>query len=170
MTTVRIANTPHLRDELPRPNSPDAVSSAIGDRLERVDTHDDFYNIRSRSKAPSLDQRRSRWKEMVKEDDPGWRKPGNFKQKQVLTGRHYSYYVQSKLNLCRYSGQNAYVVYLSINRGHLWRHWDQPSLRLLIHFQFETLTSGACWGALDNHLELVRHSDGAIRVCYSSCR
>jgi hypothetical protein len=170
MATIRIADTPHPKDEFPRTNSQDAVSSGIGDRLERVDTHDDIYNIRSRSKAPSLDRRSSRLNRIDKEDDdPGLRKPGDYKQKQVPT--------DPMANLCNLSsisagiqGKNASVACLSINRCHLWRHRDQSSLRLLVDVQFGSLTSGPHWGAIDNHLDSVHDGDGEIRVCHPSCR
>lgn len=84
MATIRIADNPPTKDESPRPQIQDAVSSSIGDRLKRVDTRDDIYNIRSRSKAPTLDKRKNRLSRTENEDDdPGLRKPGDFKQKQV---------------------------------------------------------------------------------------
>ena len=89
MATIRIADTPHPKDEVSRTKTQDGISSGIGDRSRSWDTHDDIYNIRSRSKAPSLDRRsirsRSRITMMEKEDDdPGLGKAGDFKQKQVL--------------------------------------------------------------------------------------
>jgi hypothetical protein len=105
---------------------------------------------------------------MDQDDDPGLRKPGDFKQKQVPTDPMAYLYNLSSI-LAGIQGENASVAYLSINRGHLWRHRDQSSLRLLVDIQFGTLTSGPRWGAIDNHLESVHDGDGEIRVCHSSC-
>ncbi|KFZ24531.1 hypothetical protein V502_00991 [Pseudogymnoascus sp. VKM F-4520 (FW-2644)] len=88
MATIRIADSSPTKDEFPRPQTQDAVSSSISDRLKRVDAHDDIYNIRSRSMAPSLDKGKGRLNRMDNEDDdPGLRKPGDFKQKQVFKGK-----------------------------------------------------------------------------------
>src|SRR6266480_5084262 len=93
MAAIRIADVPHPKDEFPRTKSQDGVS--VGDciyntrsfaRSDTADTHDDIYNIRSRSKPPSTDRRGSRIKTTDREDDdPGLGKPGDFKQKQVPT-------------------------------------------------------------------------------------
>lgn len=84
MATIKIADVPHPKDEFPRTNTQDAVSMGRGDIIESVNTHDDIYNIRSRSKAPSLERRSSRLSKLDREDDdPGLRKAGDFKQKQV---------------------------------------------------------------------------------------
>lgn len=83
MATIRIADSPCTKDEFPRSQIQDALSSSIGDRLKRVDTHDNIYNIRSRSEAPSLDKRKNRLNRTDEDDDSGLRKPGDFKQKQV---------------------------------------------------------------------------------------
>jgi len=66
-------------------------------------------------------------------------------------------------------GKVASVACLSINRSHLWRHWDQSSLRLLIDVQLGTLTSGPHWSALDNHLEPVYDGNGEVRDRHSPC-
>ena len=169
MATVRIADTPHPRDELPRPAPPDAVSSGVGDRLGRTETRDDIYNIRSRSVAPSIDQSRSLSKEIGNEDDdPGLRKPGDFKQKQVPTNAVANLYSRSS-TMAGLQGQNAYVAYLSIDRGHLWRHWNQPSLRLLVHIQRATIARGSHRGGLDNYLDPVPYGDSEIRLRHPSC-
>jgi hypothetical protein len=58
----------------------------VVDLVDWTPTHDDIYNIRSRSRAPSVDQRRSKGKEGIGEDDdPGLRRPGDFQQRQVPT-------------------------------------------------------------------------------------
>ena len=102
------------------------------------------------------------------DDDPELRKPGDFKQKQVPT--------EPMANLCDLrsfwagiQGEVASVACLSINRSHLWRHWDQSSLCLLIDVQLGALTSGSHWSALDNHLESVHDGDREIRVRHSLC-
>ena|SRR5579862_5670964 len=92
MATIRIADT---KDQYLRTKAQDGVSSGISDsiyrtqsfaRSETTDTRDDIYNIRSRSKAPSMDRRSSKADGAEREDDnPGLRKPGDFKQKQVLS-------------------------------------------------------------------------------------
>jgi KUP system potassium uptake protein len=91
MATIRIADT---KGQYLRTKTQDGVGSGIGDsiyrtqsfaRSETTDTRDDIYNIRSRSKAPSMDRRSSRVDGAEREDDnPGLRKPGDYKQKQVL--------------------------------------------------------------------------------------
>lgn len=84
MATIRIADSPRTKDEFPRPQIQDVATSSMGDRLKRVDTHDNIYNIRSRPEAPSLDKRKNRLVRTDNEDDDsGLRKPGDFKQKQV---------------------------------------------------------------------------------------
>jgi hypothetical protein len=169
MATIRIADIPHPRDELPRSAPPDAVSSGIGDRLGRTDTRDDIYNIRSRSVAPSLDQRKSLSRDVGKEDDdPGLRKPSDFKQKQVPTNAMANLYSRSSI-MAGVQGQNAYVACLSIDRRHLWRHWDEPSLRLLVDVHLPTIARGSHRRALDNYLELVHYGDGEIRFSHPSC-
>lgn len=141
MATIRIADVPHPKDEHPRTNLQDGVGSSGGDgiygrrscsRSDIADPHDDIYNIRSRSRPPATNRRGSRMSMMDREDDdPGLRKPGDFKQKQVPT--------DPKANLCDLrsfwagiQGEVASVACLSINWSHLWRHWDQSSLRLFI--------------------------------------
>ncbi|KAI9769478.1 MAG: hypothetical protein M1840_003955 [Geoglossum simile] len=94
MATIRIADA---KDQILRTKAQDGVSSDIGDsiyrtqsfsRSETMDAHDDIYNIRSRSKAPSMERRSSRADAAEREDDnPGLRKPGDFKQKQVFKGK-----------------------------------------------------------------------------------
>lgn len=100
--------------------------------------------------------------------DPGLQNPGDFKQKQVPT--------EPMANLCDLrsfwpgiQGEAASMARLSINRSHLWRHWDQSSLRLLIDVQLGTLTPRPYWSALDNHLESVHDGDGEIRARHSPC-
>jgi hypothetical protein len=102
------------------------------------------------------------------DDDPGLRKPGDFKEKQVPT--------EPMANSCDLRSfwvgiqrEVASVACLSINRSHLWRHWDQSSLRLLIDVQLGALTSGPHWSALDNHLESVYDGDGEVRDRHSPC-
>lgn len=66
-------------------------------------------------------------------------------------------------------GENSSVAFLSINRGYLWRHWHESSLRLLVDIQFATLASGPRWGAIVNYLEPLHDGNCKIRVCHSSC-
>jgi hypothetical protein len=81
---IRIADVPHPKPELAQTKSQDEISSSVRNRSKIVDTHDDIYNIRSRSKAPSMDRRSSRINRMDRGDeDPGLRKSEDFKQKQV---------------------------------------------------------------------------------------
>lgn len=95
MATIRIADVPHPKDEHPRTNLQDGISYGGRDgifsrrsfsRSDSAGPHDDIYNIRSRSKPPSTNRRGSRMSITDREDDdPGLRKPGDFKQKQVPT-------------------------------------------------------------------------------------
>jgi hypothetical protein len=71
MATIRIADVPHPKEEHPRTNLQDGVSSSGGDgiygrqsfsRSGTADPLDDTYNIRSRSKPPSTN--RCPWKTM----------------------------------------------------------------------------------------------------------
>jgi hypothetical protein len=179
MTTIRIADVPHPKEEHPRTNLQDGVSSSGGDgiygrqsfsRSGTADPVDDIYNIRSRSKPPSTNRRGSRMTipDRGEDDDPGLRTPGDFKQKQVPT--------EPMDNLCDLrsfwpgiQGEVASVACLSINRSHLRRHRDQSSLRLLIDVQLGTLTPGPHRSALDNHLESVYDGDGEVRDRHSPC-
>lgn len=102
MATIRIADVPHPKEEHPRTNLQDGVSSSGGDgiygrrsfsRSDAGGPHDDIYNIRSRSMPRSTSRSDSRISMADREDDdPGLRKPGDFKQKQVPT--------EPKANLC----------------------------------------------------------------------
>jgi KUP system potassium uptake protein len=129
MATIRIADASHPKDERPWTNLQDGVRSSGGDgiygrrsfsRSDAAGPHDDIYNIRSRSKPPSANRRSSRMSMTDREDDdPGLRKPGDFKQKQVPT--------EPIANLCDLrsfwvgiQGEVASVACLSINRSHLW--------------------------------------------------
>jgi len=94
MATIKIADVPHPNDENPRTNLQNGVSYSGRDgifgrrsfsRSDAADPHDDIYNIRSRSKPPSTNRRGSRSITDREDDDPGLRKPGDFKQKQVPT-------------------------------------------------------------------------------------
>ncbi len=179
MATIQIADVPHPKDNSLGTKSQDAVSSSVENniyntrsfaRADTADSHDDIYNIRSRSKAPSFTERRgSRLNPTDREDDdPGLRKPGDFKQKQVPT-----HPIATFCNLRSISadiqGENAFVAYLPINRSHLWRHRDQSSLRLLVDVQLGTLTRGSHWSAINHHLESVHDGDGEIRVHHPLC-
>lgn len=92
MATIKIAPVPHPKDEFQRTKSDDGVSSSVGAmtyntrpfaRSDTPDTHDDIYNIRSRSRTDRGGSRMSTTD--PEDDDPGLRKPGDFKQKQVPT-------------------------------------------------------------------------------------
>ncbi|KAL9621006.1 MAG: hypothetical protein Q9160_004524 [Pyrenula sp. 1 TL-2023] len=95
MATIKIADVPHPRGELT--DSPVAIGSGVGGsvyshgparRSDSRDTHDEIHNIRSRSKTPSLDQYLTRKHALkAEDDDPGLRKPGDFKEKQVFKGK-----------------------------------------------------------------------------------
>lgn len=71
MATIRIADDAHPRGGLLISRSETQSSQT----LQRNSNGDGIYNIRSRSRAPSHDPRL--------DDDPGLRKEGDFKQKQV---------------------------------------------------------------------------------------
>ncbi|KAH7030466.1 potassium transporter-domain-containing protein [Macrophomina phaseolina] len=91
MATIRIADVVHPKEGLRPTKSHDP--SVGGDdiapntrpfaRSSPAELHDDIYNIRSRSRAPS--DRRSRID--PEDDDPGLRRPGDFKKKQVFRGK-----------------------------------------------------------------------------------
>jgi hypothetical protein len=103
------------------------------------------------------------------DDDPGLRTPGDFKEKQVPTEPMTNLCGTSVSFLVGIQGKVASVAFLSINRSHLWRHWDQSSLRLLIDIQLGAFTSRPHWSALDNHLEPVYDGDGEVRDRHSPC-
>jgi hypothetical protein len=170
MAMIRIADVPHPKDEFPHTKSQDGVRFSFEDsiyntrsfaRSDTVDTHDDIYNIRSRSKPPSsTDRHGSRMNTTDREDDdPCLRKPGDFKQKLVPT--------DPMANLCNLrpilagiQGENASVACLSINPSHLRRHRDQSSLCLLTDVQLGTVTSRPHWSAIDNHLDFYDSAGG----------
>jgi KUP system potassium uptake protein len=90
MPTIQIADEPHPKDdlsELKHIRRESRTSSWVTDvearsRLRRVATTESFdgiYNIRSRSAAPP--PRAATWRSS--DDDPGLRKDGDFKQRQV---------------------------------------------------------------------------------------
>ncbi len=91
MTTIQIVDVVHPRDALSTATSQEATSSGIENtiygprrlgRSDTVESKDGIYNIRSRSAAPSVDRQRKRT--LTSEDgDPGLRKEGDFKKKQV---------------------------------------------------------------------------------------
>ena len=93
MTTIRIADAPHPRAGQGVTQSPDVVNSVYTTgrlhRTESIDSRDGIYNIRSRSGAPSarLQRRRSTSEEL--DDDPGLRREGDYKHKQVLGSETY---------------------------------------------------------------------------------
>ena len=112
MATIRIADIPHPKDERSRANFQDGVISNGGDgiysrrsvsRSDTADPHDDIFNIRSRSRPPSTNRRGSRMSITDREDDdPGLRKPGDFKQKQVPANL-IANLCDLRSFLCRYS-------------------------------------------------------------------
>ncbi|KAH8585858.1 potassium transporter-domain-containing protein [Bisporella sp. PMI_857] len=101
MATIRIADDPHPKDDISLTKPQDGDSSSLGhgiyntrsfSRSNTADTHDDIYNIRSQSKPPSANRRSRSGNRRVstagqEDDDPGLRKPGDFKQKQVFRGK-----------------------------------------------------------------------------------
>jgi hypothetical protein len=103
------------------------------------------------------------------DDDPGLRTPGDFKEKQVPTEPMANLCETSVLLLVDIQGKVASVAFLSVNRSHLWRHWDQSPLRLLVDIQLGALTSRPHWSALDNYLEPVYDGDSEVRDRHSPC-
>ncbi|ODH49368.1 potassium uptake protein [Paracoccidioides brasiliensis] len=106
MTQVRISETPRPQEEEhPHSTSQDATSKISGNNANRarstrstrstssmtrsstdgITADDGIRNIRSRLVQPS--GRRSDTTMELGDDDPGLRMPGDFKQKQVFTGR-----------------------------------------------------------------------------------
>jgi hypothetical protein len=181
MATIRIADVPHPKSEYLRPNLQDGVTSSGGDgiygrrsfsRSDASGLHDDIYNIRSRSRGPSTNRRGSRSRMSMtdrEDDDPGLRTPGDFKEKQVPTEPMANSCGTSISFLVDIQGKVASVAFLSVNRSHLWRHWHQSSLRLLVDIQLGAFTSRSHWSALDNHLEPVYDGDGEVRDGHSPC-
>ena len=90
MTTIKIVDAVHPRETLTATGSQDVTTTAVDntiytrrlDRSETTDSRDGIYNIRSRSAAPSIEKQRKRVL-TIEDGDPGLRKEGDFKRKQV---------------------------------------------------------------------------------------
>ncbi|EXJ76710.1 potassium uptake protein [Cladophialophora psammophila CBS 110553] len=79
MATIRIADEIHPKNELQSKEGRPADSTSIY-------THDDgIYNMRSRRSSHDLTLYRSR--SLQQDEDPGLRKEGDFKEKQVFSGK-----------------------------------------------------------------------------------
>lgn len=52
---------------------------------------------------------------------------------------------------------------LPVNRGDLWRHWYQPSIRFLLHLLFRAVTYRSGWSFV--HCHLVPDYNGDRQVC-----
>ncbi|OAL32530.1 hypothetical protein AYO22_00552 [Fonsecaea multimorphosa] len=79
MATIRIADDVHPKNELQGKEGRTADATSIY-------THDDgIYNLRSRRSSHDLSLYRSR--SLQQDEDPGLRKPGDFKEKQVFSGK-----------------------------------------------------------------------------------
>lgn len=92
MPTIQISDSVHPKGELRQYQAGDHTASGVDaptDNRRRVrrssitEGQDGIYNIRSRS-AVSPSDRRTRTTFQLQDDDPGLRKEGDFKQKQVL--------------------------------------------------------------------------------------
>ena len=93
MTTIRIIDAPHPRAEQEVAESSNVVNSIYTTgrlhRTESIDSRDGIYNIRSRSGAPSAGLRRKSSTTEKLDDDPGLRREGDYKHKQVLGSLTY---------------------------------------------------------------------------------
>ncbi|KAJ9602910.1 hypothetical protein H2200_012690 [Cladophialophora chaetospira] len=79
MTTIRIANDVHPKNELPINHDRTADSTSIY-------AHDDgIYNMRSRRSSHDLSLYRT--KSLQQDEDPGLRQEGDFKEKQIFSGK-----------------------------------------------------------------------------------
>jgi KUP system potassium uptake protein len=93
MPTIKIADDVHPNLDLRRARSTEAKSSGVNEldesdtkrrirRSSTADSHDGIYNIRSRTSVPPFDRRRQVTFQS-EDDDPGLRREGDYKQKQV---------------------------------------------------------------------------------------
>lgn len=112
MTTIRIADAVHPNDELRPSRTQEGISSGVADsiytphrfgRSDTIGSNDGIYNIRSRSKAPSLDRRSARKATGdFQDEDPGLRRDDDYKQRQVESP-HYQCVPVTWTNDIRYS-------------------------------------------------------------------
>jgi KUP system potassium uptake protein len=100
MATIRIAEDPHPKDGIVRINTQEGAGPAtegsiyrtrLAVRSELGETHDDIYNIRSRSRARSNSTRRASgiFTPDREDDDPGLRNADDYKQKQVCASTRW---------------------------------------------------------------------------------
>jgi hypothetical protein len=150
MATIRIADDAHPKGGLLLSKSETQSSQT----LRRNSNDDGIYNIRSRSRALSHDQRL--------DEDPELRKEGDFKQKQVQSDQS-----QACGGRCsHHSGiqrQNAALACIPVDWSHLWRHRNQPPICLLLHFLLPTSIRRPYRCLVHNHLEPLYDGDGKIR-------
>ncbi|RMZ91492.1 hypothetical protein DV736_g1266, partial [Chaetothyriales sp. CBS 134916] len=94
MTTIQIIDPVHQREALSSTNPRDVTTTGVDHsiytprrhrRSDASESRDGIYNIRSRSTAPSLERREKTL--TIEDGDPGLRREGDFKQKQVFTGK-----------------------------------------------------------------------------------
>ena len=174
MTTIQIVDAVHPRDILSTTAAGEAATtgadgtlyaSRLLSRSETTESRDGIYNIRSRSAAPSADRQR---RTLTLEDgDPGLRKEGDFKQKQVCSCPLCTDYVRRLTGLHR---EDASLALVPKHRCDLWRHWYQSAVRLLVDVLFCSVTARSYRSTLFDHLESC--DDGYCEVCldYPPCR
>lgn len=141
MTTIRIADDPHPSHTI-RSNT---FASASG-----TDINDGVYSMRALSRATSM-ERRSRTSSRerqttglsekdVEDEDPGLRRQGDFKEKQVLAQIPRLLYMAVMLTLFPgFQRQTLDMASIPVRWCDLRRHWYQPALRLLLNIQSTAL-------------------------------
>ncbi|RMZ77258.1 hypothetical protein DV738_g4533, partial [Chaetothyriales sp. CBS 135597] len=95
MTTIQIVDPVHQREAVTSTNSSDAPATGVDHhsiytsrrhrKSDASEGRDGIYNIRSRSAAPSIERREPTL--TVEDGDPGLQREGDFKQKQIFTGK-----------------------------------------------------------------------------------
>lgn len=140
MTTIRIADEPHPArqhqsefDAETGTAGPNASIYEMG-RLARSRTNgtdDGIVNIRVR--ATSRDRRSVSFSAGQDDEDPGLRRPGDYRKAQVCILEEIILRTQ---RLTRPQGLfwlRPWQACVPVLRCHLWRHWNQSSLCLLVY-------------------------------------
>jgi hypothetical protein len=94
----------------------------------------------SRGRRNSTDRKslRSGDQEAAEDEDSGLRQSGDYKKRQVQL-KHMNLLTLLELTCLGFFRQNLTVACIPVDWSHLWRHWDQPSLRLFLNIYIRTL-------------------------------
>ena len=106
MASIQIAEEPHPKADFTM------ADTKLPETATKINTDDGIYNIRSRmgaaSRNPSFDE------------DPGLRKSGDYKKKQVQKRLYQSFHGKLVLRKLGLQRQNALLARIPIDRCYLW--------------------------------------------------